>query len=165
MRANRRGFTMPELMIVFSIMGIMTMIAIPRIRNFRAGSNMRSAKAQVASSIATARAAAIQKGHEARFILHGSRLTVEVNADTASTIGSIASTGNLIILSNVPIDERFAVTVAPVTAADSMVRFDARGFGSTGSGARARYVLRGSGVVDTVCVSGIGLIMKNGCNI
>jgi len=158
----RRGFTMIELMVVFSILGIITLVAIPRIKNFRAGSNMRSAKAQVASSIATARAAAIQKGRFARFIVRGNRLTVEVTADTSHTAGVVA-TGNMIILSNIPLDDRYGVNMTIRAAADSLIRFDARGFGFTGSTGRATYVLTGSGVTDSVCVSPVGLIMKTGC--
>jgi hypothetical protein len=125
--------------------------------------NMMSAKAQVASSIATARAAAIQKGRQARFIVRGDRLNVEVSADTASSIGGSSATGTMIILSNIPLDDRYDVSIVPRAALDSVIRFDARGFGTTGSGGMARFILTGGSRTDSVCVSSLGLIMKRGC--
>ena len=163
MKKLRPGFTMVELMMVIAILGLLTMIAIPRIRNYRMSNNMMSAKAQVASSIATARAAAIQKGRTARFIVRGARLNVEVSADTASSIGGSIATGTMIILSNIPLDDRYDVTITPRAAADSVIRFDARGFGTTGSNGRAIFLISGGGRTDSVCVSSLGLIMKRGC--
>jgi len=163
MKKARRGFTMVELMMVIAILGLLVGIAIPRIRNYRMSNNMMSAKAQVASSIATARAAAIQKGRQARFIVRGDRLNVEVSADTASSIGGSSATGTMIILSNIPLDDRYDVSIVPRAALDSVIRFDARGFGTTGSGGMARFILTGGSRTDSVCVSSLGLIMKRGC--
>ena len=164
MTRARRGFSLPELLVVIAIMGILTGFAIPKIRTFKATNNMRSAQAQVASSIATARAAAVQKGNQGRFVLRGNNLAVEVRADTSRTVG-VSQTGTLVLLSNIPLNERYGVSVTVRTAADSEVFFDARGFGRTGSGSMARIILTGSGKTDSVCVSSIGLIMKQGCGI
>lgn len=157
MRRTRSGFSMVELLVVIAIMGILVTFAVPKIRTFRSGNNLRSAKAQVASSLATARAAAIQKGRAARFIVRGNNLAVAV--DTSGTFGL----QELIVLSNVPIDDRYGATITVRTAADSTVSYDSRGFGATGSGSRAIYVLRVQSLADSVCVSPLGLINKQGC--
>lgn len=157
MTRSRRGFSLPELMVVISIMGILVLFAVPKIRTFRAGNNLRSAKAQVASSLATARAAAIQKGRQAVFVVRGNNLAVVVDTSATSGIQS------LVVLSSVPIDDRYGATITLGAAADSNVFYDSRGFGSTGSGSRAKYVLRVQGMVDSVCVSPLGLINKKGC--
>ena len=148
---------MVELLVVIAIMGILVTFAVPKIRTFRSGNNLRSAKAQVASSLATARAAAIQKGRQARFIVRGNNLAVTV--DTGATAGL----QELVVLSNVPIDDRYSASISLRTVADSQVTFDSRGFGSTGSGARAVYVLRVQSLTDSICVSPLGLINKQGC--
>ena len=41
--------------------------------------------------------------------------------------------------------------------------YDSRGFGATGSGTQAKYILRVQSMVDSVCVSQLGLINKRGC--
>lgn len=148
---------MVELLVVIAIMGILVGFAVPKIRTFRSGNNLRSAKAQVASSLATARAAAIQKGRQARFIVRGNNLAVTV--DTGATAGL----QELVVLSNVPIDDRYSASITMRTVADSQVTFDSRGFGSTGSGSRAVYVLRVQALSDSICVSPLGLINKQGC--
>ena len=159
---RRPGFTLIEMMVVVAIIGITVAFAAPKISNFRAASQMRSAKAQLASSVAVARAASMQKGRLATFKLLSNHLTVTVISDTSHTVSTTA-TGTLTLLSNVPLDDRFGVTITPRSAADSVITFDARGFGTTGSSNRAVYVLTGSGLTDSVCVSSRGLIMKNGC--
>ena len=157
MKRSRSGFSMVELLVVIAIMGILVTFAVPKIRTFRSGNNLRSAKAQVASSLATARAAAIQKGRDARFIVRGNNLAVAV--DTSGAFGL----QELVVLSNVPIDDRYGAAITLRTASDTMVTYDSRGFGSTGSGYRAVYVIRVQSMVDSVCVSPLGLINKQGC--
>jgi prepilin-type N-terminal cleavage/methylation domain-containing protein len=157
MTRSRRGFSLPELMVVITIIGLLTLMSIPKIRSFRSGNNLRSAKAQVASSLATARAAAIQKGRDARFIVQGNNLAVAVDTGAASGFQGF------VVLSNVPIDDRYSATISLTNAADSVVSYDSRGFGATGSGTRAKYILRVQSMVDSVCVSQLGLINKRGC--
>jgi prepilin-type N-terminal cleavage/methylation domain-containing protein len=157
MKRSRAGFSLVELLVVIAIMGILVTFAVPKVRTFRSGNNLRSAKAQVASSLATARAAAIQKGRQAVFAVRGNNLAVVV--DTSATLGI----QSLVVLSSVPIDDRYGATITLTQAADSNVTYDSRGFGSTGSGSTAKYVLRVSEMVDSVCVSPLGLINKKGC--
>ena len=157
MTRTRRGFSLPELLVVISIMGILTLIAMPKIRSFRSGNNLRSAKAQVASSLSTARAAAIQKSRQAVFVVRGNNLAVVVDTSNAAGIQA------MVVLSSVPLDDRYSATIAVRSAADSMVTYDSRGFGATGSGSRAVFVLTVQGLRDSVCVSQLGLINKTGC--
>ena len=81
MRARRMGFSLIELLIVMTIMGIMGMYAYPKMRGTTASWSTRSARQQVTSMIIVARAAAVQNGSEARFIRSGNvaRVTVDSN--------------------------------------------------------------------------------------
>ena len=163
-QSRRQGFTLIEMMVVVAIIGITVAFAAPRISSFRASSQMRSAKEQLAASVATARAASMQKGRPSTFKAASSHLTVTVISDTSHTVSTTA-TSVLTLLSNVPLDDRFGITLTVRSAADSVITFDARGFGTTGSSNRAVYVLTGNGLTDSVCVSSRGLIMKNGCGV
>ena len=78
-------------------------------------------------------------------------------------VNSASGFQGYVVLSNVPIDDRYSATISLTNAADSVVSYDSRGFGSTGSGVQAKYILRVQNFVDSVCVSQLGLINKRGC--
>src|SRR3989442_10603727 len=59
---RRSGFTTIEMIIVVAIIGIITLIGFPKIRQTLDKTNLRSARAAVGTLAGTARAAAIQRG-------------------------------------------------------------------------------------------------------
>ena len=65
---------MLELMIVLLLLAGITAISAPRIASLRDSSNMASARAQLTATLATARAAALQKGRTALFIRNGNEI-------------------------------------------------------------------------------------------
>ena len=64
---GRRGFSLPELMIVVVMIGILTMIAVPKFRLYRDRSNVNAVRARVEGMIAAARSSAIHKGRNSVF--------------------------------------------------------------------------------------------------
>jgi prepilin-type N-terminal cleavage/methylation domain-containing protein len=66
---RRRGFTLPEILIVVVMISILALVAVPRFATANGRRHMESARMRVAAALATARAAAIQKGEPVRFIL------------------------------------------------------------------------------------------------
>ena len=59
---GRKGFTVAELIMVVLLIGVIAAVGLPRLRQGLEKQNVRSAKALIASMVATARAAAVQRG-------------------------------------------------------------------------------------------------------
>src|SRR5882762_1162263 len=59
---GRKGFSMIEMIIVVILIGLIASIGFPRLRDGLEKQNVRSAKALIATLVATARGAAIQRG-------------------------------------------------------------------------------------------------------
>lgn len=62
------GFTFVEILIVMIIMGVIATLGIPRIRDAVLKTNVRGARVEVGTLVATARAAAVQRG--CRAVVH-----------------------------------------------------------------------------------------------
>ena len=63
---RRNGFTLIELLIVVTIVGILTIVTAPTGRRIMVNNAMRSAKQEVAATLAVARASAIHNGRTTR---------------------------------------------------------------------------------------------------
>lgn len=148
-RATRRGVTMPELLIVLSLLGILSLIAFPSFARSSDRLGVRSSKQRIASYLAVSRAAAIQHGRVARFVRTGN--TIKVLVDSANTQGTFAPVIDL---------GQEGVTLTPTR---DTIAFDPRGlaFGFTGT---ARLVVQKGSSLDSVCVMGMGRISTTGCS-
>ena len=78
---RRKGFTTIEMIIVVILIGVIAAIGFPRLRDGLEKQNVRSAKALIATMVATARGAAIQRGCAATRIRSIRRAA---NADAAA---------------------------------------------------------------------------------
>ena len=153
--ASRPGFSLPELMLVLCVAAMAMGYATPKLRRAQQLLTMRAAKNDLASSVASARAAAVQKGRPGRLTIKGSRMTVSVDTNAAR---------NRMTLIERDLKLTYRVTIQTRNPADSVIPFDSRGFARTASGGTAVYVLSApGGLVDSVCVSLLGLASKKGC--
>ena len=149
MNRHRRGFTMVEVLAVIVIMSLIMAIAAPRLGAARERGNVESAKIHVASTIATARAAAIRRGVPARFEREKNDVWVSV----------ITAGGWQELSPRVRLDSLYRVAL---DATNNVVVFDQRGV-AVGLGGTAKFVVAHSGLRDSVCVSRAGMIMSQEC--
>lgn len=154
MRGRRQGFTLPELLIVVIVTSVLTSMALPGIRQTTSRMKVRAARQQATSLLVLARAAAVQRSAETRFIRTGNR--VRVVADSAGTFVRLSGSRDL--------NSTLAVTVEGFGAlASDTLRFDPRGvaIGPTGAG-KLRFTL--DGWRDSVCVTRLGKVaVRGGC--
>ena len=142
----RRGFTLPEILIVIVMVSVLALVAIPRFSTANGKRHMESARMRVAAGLATARQAAIQKGETVRFRIASNRVTVVL----------VSTSTNLI--SPVPLDTLYKVTVGGVIDPFN-VDFSARGFANLGSNTTIR--LTRSGVADdSLIVTTTGMVRR-----
>src|SRR2546423_5927415 len=80
---HRRGFTAIELMMVLTIVGALAVVVLPRASKVIERSELRSAKQEIATIMAVARAAAIQNGRPARIARTSNMLRVSVLSGVA----------------------------------------------------------------------------------
>lgn len=154
MRDRRAGFTIPELLIVVILMGILTSLALPSIRHTTGRMKVRAARQQATSLLVLARAASVQRSAESRFVRTANSMKVLV--DSNGTFVVFAGTRDMGRTLNV------AVQGFGSLAGDTL-RFDPRGAAiAQSSSGKLRFTL--DGWTDSVCVSRLGKVgVRGGC--
>jgi Tfp pilus assembly protein FimT len=140
---------MIELLIVVVIMGVITLVAFPKIQSAFRASALRGARTRLITVYGAARGAAVQSNRPVRVHMSGNsvwvtatpRLTVG-GSGTADTIGAVQSVYDI-----------FGVTLA--SSVDSLM-LDPRGLGLNG----ATLVLANASGADTISITGFGRVIR-----
>ena len=147
--------TMMELIIVLTITSSLALFAAPRFNGLMQRSALRSSRQQIESMVATARAAAIQKGRPAAFWVNGQRIGVRaVINDSGATIALVPS---------VRLDSLHKVTLTLGGSADTAIVFSSRGYATPRLGGTVIYKLQIGSRTDSTCVTSIGQILGESC--
>ena len=160
MRRHRYGFSFIEMLMVFVILGIIFTLGLPRFVDARRSFAVRSAKDNIAAYLATARAAAIRRGQPARFVVDEVSIDVQVQT-TPGVFTPLSVRGDGTSASRRDLSSEFGVKIEPSGA--TIVEFNSRGFAQLGG--TQRFALVRDTKRDSVCVSGLGVIMRQGCGL
>lgn len=153
-RPPRRGFTLPEILIIIVMISLLSLVVVPRFAVANGKRHMQSAKMRVAAAAATARAAAIQKGQQVRFMIKSNRVTVIAITPPKDTLK---------LISPVPLDTLYNVRAsgnAFTPTSDSLVvYFSSRGFATLDGG--QTITLKRPGVpTDSVVITKTGMVQQ-----
>ena len=143
---SRRGFTLPEILIVIVMISLVAIVAVPRFATANGKRHMESARMRVAAAVATARQAAIQKGQTVEFRLTNNRVTVRA-----------AGTDTTNLVSPVPLDTLYKVKADngdPVS-----IDFSSRGFALMGN-AKIIRLTRPGVANDSVVITKNGMVQR-----
>ena len=143
---RRNGFTLIEMMIVVVVMGLIMLVALPRVRSGMIKSAIRSARSDIIAMHSQARNAAVQQGKPTQVSFNGDRAVVlmEVAPGSASWADTLSGVQDM--------SDKYGVRL---TASQDW-KFAPRGFGLQGGTVR---ISRG-GYADTVTVSGFGRVVQ-----
>jgi type II secretion system protein H len=146
--SNRIGFSLIELLMVVTIVGIMAFAVAPTARQIVVNNAVRSAKQEIAATLAVARASAIHNGRTTRFVRTGNVLHARLErGGQFDTIVRPMDMTEYKVLVEMNVDT---------------IRFDSRGFapGMPGAYLTVRFA-RGT-KRDSVCVTRFGRIVADG---
>lgn len=158
MERLRRGYTLTEMLIVVGVVGLLTLFSLPKFSKLAERNRLSAARDELATAIATARAAAVQKGRTATLFLSGNKMWVTVvtsDAGTTSTVVPVKSFGTL-----------YNVSVAAQTPSGlTSVTFDGRGFASPRLSATGKFLITGASKKDSLCITTAGQLMPKSCSL
>ncbi len=144
---RRRGFTLPEMLVVVLIMGIMAAMAGPRLMRLMQVTSQRSAANQLVADLGRARATAAREGQTA---------SVRVVSSTVYTVTLDTPAGaSLRVLRRVDLSQLNAATTF-TSAAGSRIAFDSRGIYRSDLSSGTDFVVRRGTSSDTVRVTQVG---------
>lgn len=147
---NRAGFTLIEILIVLTIIGIALGVAYNGVRSSTVKGGVRSAVDAVMSLHAVAKQSAIQRGRTSMLVLSGSTGRAWVVSRKATGTGFDTVGGRVEDLAG-----RFGVTLR--TTRDTFT-FTPRGLGAETSG--ATIIISKQDFADTISVSASGRILR-----
>ena len=142
------------MLIVVSVVGLLTLFALPKFSGLVERNQLTAAREELASAIATARAAAVQKGRTATLFLSGNQMWVTVVTSNAGTTTTVVPVKSFTSLYNVS-----------VTATDPSITFDMRGFVTPRLSSTGIFRITGSSRRDSVCITTAGQIMPRSCSL
>ncbi|HEY2856440.1 MAG TPA: prepilin-type N-terminal cleavage/methylation domain-containing protein [Gemmatimonadaceae bacterium] len=151
---RRSGFTILELLVVFTVAAVLIAITGKGISSAFAGNSRSSAVRVASTTLFQARAVAIQRSRQSWLVRSGN--TIKILGDSLGTKVQVGPT--------VDLNQRFGVTLSSIStpASRDTVSFDSRGLITGTTTAYSIVITRGSNS-DTVCVSGLGNTRGRGC--
>lgn len=154
---NRRGMTLPELLIAVVIIGIIFAFSVTKMATASDSASRRAARQQFIAAFAATRAAALQKGKTATLTLTSTSATVAVQSGLAGNATTVWG----------PLEFNTAlnVIIEPLGGATSTISYSSRGLLTPTPGGILRYRLTVGASRDTVCISAAGLILPRGCQL
>jgi prepilin-type N-terminal cleavage/methylation domain-containing protein len=148
MHSRVRGFTLIELVVVIVIVGILMTIALPKIGRSARVNAVHAASRKTMAYLSQARALAIQRGRNTRFVVDGN--TIAIRIDNGN--GTVTLVGQ----QNLGQELQVKLTTLPGEPSRDSVIFDPRGMAQLGASPSRRFLIARDGITDTVCVIGVG---------
>ncbi len=145
---NRRGFTFIEMMTAIVLVGIIAAIGIPRLRGSLQKQNVRSARAAIATLVATARSVAVQRGCSA---------TLNMNADSAwvTACGINPPAASVVVGTKKLVASVYGVTLSSTS---STLVFDPRGIATVFQTTTVHVI--GPTYRDSVVINQVGKVVR-----
>jgi len=145
---QRRGFTLIEVLMVITIVGILLGVVVPRYGAISGAMSVHSAKQELGSMLAQGRATAIRTDQTVLVVRTGNVISLVGVNGTGSTIISQQDLGS-----------QFNVTVS---ASRDTVTYDSRGM-VTGNSSTLKFVVTNGSTRDSVCLMALGKVTRTGC--
>jgi prepilin-type N-terminal cleavage/methylation domain-containing protein len=149
---RRHGFTTIEMIIVVVMIGIIAVIGFPKIRRALDKTNVRSTRVFLGTAVATARAAAVQRGCRTAVHFSSGMGTVWVTACSRANPAAIDTIGGVADLAS-----RYNVTLV---ATNDSIQFDPRGLSMTNATTTVRITGATSYGTDSVLVNQLGRVVR-----
>ena len=151
---RRTGFTLLEVLVVITIIGVIAMIGVPKMNSAFQKTNVRSARSAASTYVATARQAAIQRG--CRGVVHfssGAAGTVWVTVCPRMNAGS-GSIDTIGVVSKLA--KMYGVTMSETR--DS-VQFDPRGLSLDNTTTTIVRFAGNTGNTDSIVINQLGKVV------
>lgn len=151
MRSNR-GFTLVEAVIVIVVIGLLGVLAFPRLSATMSRSDLRSARTTMVNMVAAARAASVASNRITTLQFDGGKAYVKATPRWTTTGAGTEDTVG-------PVRDLVAQYKVSVAHKPDSVRFDPRGFGTFGGTADSIVLTRGS-YREVISIDGLGRVRK-----
>lgn len=152
--ASRHAYTLAELLITISIVGILLAVTLPRYGKIRDQGEMASAMTRFTRAVMAARQSAIQRGMPAYFKHDGSSIWVTLDT-TGNNVDSV------IVTAAIDLNDMYNVQVTE-PAGMVAIMYDPRGV-STQPTQQVFHFEHVGGRRDSLCVSRLGNTIRQRC--
>ena len=152
---RRSGFSLVEVLIAVVIVGIMSLMAYPRVSRSMIKSDLRGGRTRLANMFATARAAATQNSRTATFVRFNGNTAVVTATPRRTTTGT-GTEDTLGVAVNMSTMYSASLVLGGLTA----VSYDPRGWGATAPTGGGWIKLTRGSYRDSVKVDQLGRVSK-----